>query len=203
LNTKFTSYPGNAVTGVVAGTVTASKAVVVDANKRVDTLVIGTLKLGVGAGTAITATAAEINKLAGLTTTADQIAAAPLHIITVPVANLSADADVADVPIFVVPTGYKFTITSAYVISQGTAAGIDDDNTCVVSVKTGATAIATETFDEEVAFPDSGNAITLTLDDENNEVDAEGVITYSVTNGTVADPPAFILQIAGILETAS
>jgi hypothetical protein len=51
--------------GVTPGTVAASKCVVPDSNKRVDTLVIGTLKLGAGAGTAITATAAEINKLAG------------------------------------------------------------------------------------------------------------------------------------------
>jgi hypothetical protein len=50
--------------GVTPGTVAASKVVVPDSNKRVDTLVIGTLKLGAGAGTAVTATAAEINKLA-------------------------------------------------------------------------------------------------------------------------------------------
>ncbi|MBU6231821.1 hypothetical protein KGP36_04070 [Patescibacteria group bacterium] len=41
----------------------ASKAVVVDANKRADALVIGTLSLGAGAGTAVTATAAELNVL--------------------------------------------------------------------------------------------------------------------------------------------
>lgn len=54
-----------AVAGVVAGTVTASKAVVVGANKEIDTLAIadGGLKLGAGAGTAVTATAAELNKL--------------------------------------------------------------------------------------------------------------------------------------------
>ena len=51
--------------GVAAGTVTASKAVVVGANKEVDTLVIadGGLKLGSGAGTAVTATADEINNI--------------------------------------------------------------------------------------------------------------------------------------------
>lgn len=48
---------------VVAGTVSASKALVVGANKNLDTLVIADsgLKLGSGAGTAVTATAAEIN----------------------------------------------------------------------------------------------------------------------------------------------
>lgn len=46
---------------VTAGTVSASKAVVVDANKRVDTLDITTLEIG---NVAVTATAAEINKAA-------------------------------------------------------------------------------------------------------------------------------------------
>ena len=51
--------------GVTAGTVTASKAVVVGTNKNIDTISIadGGLKLGSGAGTAVTATAAELNFL--------------------------------------------------------------------------------------------------------------------------------------------
>ena len=57
----------NVLDGVVAGTVTASKAVVVGANKNLDTLAIadGGLKLGSGAGTAVTSTAAELNLLDG------------------------------------------------------------------------------------------------------------------------------------------
>jgi len=53
--------------GVAAGTVTASKAVVVGANKNLDVLAIadGGLSLGAGAGTAVTATAAELNNLDG------------------------------------------------------------------------------------------------------------------------------------------
>ncbi len=56
----------NALTGVVAGTVTASKALVVGGSKELDTLSIadGGLKLGAGAGTAIAATAAELNNAA-------------------------------------------------------------------------------------------------------------------------------------------
>jgi hypothetical protein len=51
--------------GVTAGTVTASRAVVVGANKNLDVLAIadGGLALGSGAGTAITSTAAELNRL--------------------------------------------------------------------------------------------------------------------------------------------
>jgi len=53
------------VDGVTAGTVAASKAVVVGTNKNINTIVIadGGLKLGSGAGTAVTATAAELNEL--------------------------------------------------------------------------------------------------------------------------------------------
>src|SRR3990167_5303383 len=49
--------------GVVAGTAAAGKAVVLTTDKHIDTLVItdGGLKLGTGAGTAVSATAAELN----------------------------------------------------------------------------------------------------------------------------------------------
>jgi len=57
----------NNLAGVTAGTVTAGKAVVVDANKRADALTVGTLSLGAGAGTSVTSTAAELNTLAGVT----------------------------------------------------------------------------------------------------------------------------------------
>jgi hypothetical protein len=57
----------NKLTSVVAGTASASKAAVLGANKNLDTLVVaaGGLKLGSGAGTAVTAVAAELNKLSG------------------------------------------------------------------------------------------------------------------------------------------
>lgn len=56
----------NLVDGSVAGTAVASKALALGADKNVDTLAIadGGLKLGAGAGTAVTATAAELNAYA-------------------------------------------------------------------------------------------------------------------------------------------
>lgn len=53
------------IDGVTAGTVAADKAVVATTNKHIDTIAIsdGGLKLGSGAGTAVTATAAELNIL--------------------------------------------------------------------------------------------------------------------------------------------
>lgn len=65
----------NLLDGSVAGTAVASKALVLGADKNVDTLAIAAsgLRIGAGAGTAMTATAAELNKLAGLATTAAEL----------------------------------------------------------------------------------------------------------------------------------
>lgn len=67
-NSGITSSEAFVLDGATAGTVVASKAVVVDANKHIDTLSIadGGLKLGAsGSSTAVTATAAELNLLDG------------------------------------------------------------------------------------------------------------------------------------------
>jgi hypothetical protein len=65
--TATTGTEANFLHSVTAGTTAASKAVVVDANKRTDALVLGTLSLGAGAGTAVTSTAAELNVLHSVT----------------------------------------------------------------------------------------------------------------------------------------
>src|ERR1051325_1466019 len=59
----------NLLDGSVAGTAVASKAAVLGTNKNLDTLVlpVSGLKIGSGAGTAVTPTAAELNVLAGQT----------------------------------------------------------------------------------------------------------------------------------------
>lgn len=55
-----------ALIGATAGTLTASKAIIVDSNKHVDSIETASLKLGAtGATTAVTATAAELNQLDG------------------------------------------------------------------------------------------------------------------------------------------
>jgi hypothetical protein len=69
--TQVTTEAGelNVLANVTPGTAKASSALVLGANKNVDTLAIadGGLKLGAGAGTAVTATAAELNKVDGYT----------------------------------------------------------------------------------------------------------------------------------------
>ena len=62
----------DALIPAVAGTAEASKLALLGANKNLDVLAVADLKLGAGAGTSVTATAAELNLLhnvsAGLTT---------------------------------------------------------------------------------------------------------------------------------------
>jgi len=61
--------------GSLAGTAVASKTLVLGANKNIDTIVIadGGLKLGAGAGTAVTSTAAELNILDNATSTTAEL----------------------------------------------------------------------------------------------------------------------------------
>ena len=65
----------NFLDGSVVGTAVASKALVLGADKDVDTLAIpvGGLKIGAGAGVAVTSSAAELNILTGVTATAAEI----------------------------------------------------------------------------------------------------------------------------------
>jgi hypothetical protein len=60
----------NTLAGVTAGTALASKAVVLDANKKISDIDITALKLN---GTAVTATATEVNKLAGCTASVTEL----------------------------------------------------------------------------------------------------------------------------------
>lgn len=68
---------GNLEDGVLGattpGTVEANKTVVAGANKNVDVLAIADLKLGAGAGTSVTSSAAELNILDGVTKTYSEI----------------------------------------------------------------------------------------------------------------------------------
>jgi len=67
MGTLLGNLEAGTISGVTAGVVTANKTIVAGANKNLDTLVIadGGFKLGAGAGTAVTATAAELNVLDG------------------------------------------------------------------------------------------------------------------------------------------
>jgi hypothetical protein len=78
----------------VPGTSVASKALVLGANKNTDVLAlpVSGLKIGPGAGTAVSASAAEINKLTGLAAVIAAGAAPHAHVID-PAGGATQDAE--------------------------------------------------------------------------------------------------------------
>lgn len=116
----------NLLDDAVAGTAVASKALALGANKNVDTLAIadGGLKLGAGAGTAVTATATELNKLAG----------AVDHVVY----SVRARCTVAEInagkTLVAVPASKQFRLVGCKAIAYGGAVG----TTTTVDVKVGA-----------------------------------------------------------------
>lgn len=110
--------------------------------------------------------------------------------------DLAAGADLTDTPIGAsVGDG---TITAVTVISLGAAAGIDDSNTSEFVLEVGTTSKATKTFNSSTAFPASGTATTLTV--ASDTISAGDVLLLSVTNGTTADLPAFLVQVVVTLD---
>lgn len=84
-------------------------------------------------------------------------------------------------------------IVSARVVNQATAsAGINDANTCVIALATGAGTVATKTYNTTVLFPGAN------LDDDlgavtNAHAAAGSVLTLAVTNGAAANPGPFLV----------
>lgn len=157
---------------------------------------------GLGLGVAMTAAAATgviiAVKIPGIGATGD---ATIKKTIEYKVEDLAAGADIADIPFFVVPTGYTFVVTEVEIISQGTPADIDDSNTCVVLVEEGSDQVVAETFDTTTAFPAAGTKHAMGTVTNGSRV-AGDVLTISVTNGATADPPAFMVQVTGSLALA-
>jgi hypothetical protein len=113
----------------------------------------------------------------------------------VSVEDLGAGADIADRLAAIVPTGESWVVTATKIISNGTPADIDDSNTCVVVLKNGTNAIFTQTYNTGTAFPAAGAATVPDLDADYTTVAAGSALKFSVTNGTSADPPAFLIQV--------
>lgn len=148
--------------------------------------VSGTLKIG---GTTISPTAVQLN-------------ASPTRIISYEVEDLEANADIANRPIFYCPAGYKLTISDILLLSQGTVAGVDAGNTAVIALSNGANAIASKTFNNTVTFPAIATVTNLGTLSTYKAIAAGEVIKLSITCGTSADLPGFVVEVVGILETA-
>lgn len=109
------------------------------------------------------------------------------------VGNLAAGADLAETAI------HQFKeeawIVEARIVNGATAAsGIDNSNTCVVAVKSGAASVASKTYNASVTFPaaNAGDDLgTLT----NQRAADDDVLTVTVTNGATADPGPFAVEV--------
>jgi len=85
-------------------------------------------------------------------------------------------------------------VTRALIVPQGTAAGIDDANTCVITIYKGAATVVAKTYNTGTPFPaDHVLADLGTL--ANNAFTNADEFRVDVVNGATADPPAFMLLI--------
>jgi len=108
----------------------------------------------------------------------------------IPVEDLAANGDIAARPIFVHPRAV--TLTSLGILTEGSPAGVDDDNTAVIAVADDASnAIVSKTYNTAAQPPDTDYADLGALDATHKVLAAEEHITLSVTQGTTADLPAF------------
>lgn len=121
----------------------------------------------------------------------------PISTSIVGVGSAGDDLDGTTTAFFAVPSGKSLTIDSIKLISQGTAEGIDNDNTAVIAIKYGTTTVATKTYNTGSAFPSAKAITALTID--NAVVPASSVLFVTVTNGSTAKTPAFRIQIIGAI----
>ena len=129
-------------------------------------------------------------------TLAKLAATAKTQIISYQVEDLAAGADIANRVIFSAPTGIDATLVSASITPQGDDAGIDDTNACVIKLSDGTNAIVEKTYNESVGFPAAAAEGSLGALHATYKILAQGEKLYlSVTNGTTANPPAFMLQV--------
>ncbi len=107
------------------------------------------------------------------------------------VEDLSAGADIAARAVH----GFDADgwIVCARATNQATAAaGIDNSNTCVITLATGAGTVVTETFDATTTFPGANSSVDLGSV-SNVHVGSGDVMTVAVTNGATADPGPFLI----------
>lgn len=86
-------------------------------------------------------------------------------------------------------------LVSARIVNQAIAsAGIDDSNTCVITLATGAGTVASATFNSSTTFPAANTADDLGAL-ANQHVAAGALLTLAVTNGATADPGSFLVEV--------
>jgi len=121
------------------------------------------------------------------------VGAKAVKTITHAVEDLAAGADIAARAI------HSFEgdawIVSARVVNQATAAaGINDANTCVVALATGAGTVVSKTYNTGTVFPNANSDDDLGAI-SNAHAAAGSVLTLAVTNGAAANPGPFLVCI--------
>lgn len=155
--------------------------------------------------TAKTTAVAAINEIDASVTAAEALLASSLsQVLSFQIDALTAGTDISGKVLAAMPTGYSFEILSADVIANGSSAGIDATNTCVIAVKNGSDTVVTKTYNNTVTFPadnavDNLGAISATY----KTVAAGAKLSIAVANGTTAATPKFMLQITGKLVKAA
>lgn len=127
------------------------------------------------------------------------------HILQIPVEDLGAGEDIAQRFVFEAPAGFDVTLVSANILSQGTPAGIDDSNTCVVLLEDGlSNDIVVSTYNSSKPFPNAGVSASLgTLSPTYKVLSSGEKLLLSVTNGANANPPRFVIQVVYTMAAAA
>lgn len=106
--------------------------------------------------------------------------------------DLAADADLSNIPMFVNPKAV--TIESIGILTQGAPAGVDDSNTVVIAVKDdAANTLVSKTYNTATQPPSSDYEDLGSI--SYASLNAGEHLTLSVTQGTTANMPAFIVVI--------
>ena len=117
-------------------------------------------------------------------------------VVQIPIIHLTAGVDVAATAVFVAPRG-GCVIKKIGIVSQGTAAGILDADTCVIAVANAtqsAAAIVSKTYNTAVQPPAANVYADLgTL--ANATLAGNDVMTLAVTQGATADLAASVLVV--------
>lgn len=149
--------------------------------------------------------AVETDKIKAKNVTLAKLAdTARTNILTYQVEDLAADADIANRVIFEVPEGLAIKVLTAKIIPQGDDVGIDVSNTCVIKLSNGTNTLVEATYNGNPAFPDASEAASLgAISTDYDDLAAGGKLYLSVTNGTEASPPAFMLIVTYLVDDAT
>lgn len=122
------------------------------------------------------------------------IDAGKIQLTLIPIADLAAGADLADVPIFCSPFGCE--LIDIGILTTAAVVDVDDGNTVVITVANeNDDTIVTVTYDADPGPPDTNYESLGALAAAYKYLAAEEFITLTVTQGATADLPAFYVVI--------